>query len=89
MSRDDLKSHFGAPLRVEPANSGGENWYYHFVAWKAQPTDAEVTKSDYGDKTTQVTAGLQISRDTEERAIHVSAEGYVIEPLPEGKIVRN
>ncbi len=88
MTRDDLKLHFGEPLRIEAAASGGEDWYYRFVSWKTTPTGESGTSVDPGGTTSYVSVELQTSRDTGEQPIHVSSEGYVIEPLPNGKVVQ-
>lgn len=88
MSRADLKSNFGEPVRIQPAATGGEDWYYRFAKWKSRPTGESGTKDDFGDRAGYVSVGLQFSKDTEERPIHVSAEGYVIRPVPEGKVVK-
>ncbi len=88
--RSDLKFYFGEPLRIEPVAAGGEDWYYHFVSWETHPAQsAGTTTNEFGQTSTYISASFGSSRDTEERPIHVSAQGYVIEPLPEGKIVRH
>ena len=90
MSRDDLKLHFGEPVRVEPVASGGEDWYYRFVSWSNGPAPESGATEDFrgGERISTVTVGWQVTRDSDVRPIHVSSEGYVIEPLPNGKIVR-
>jgi hypothetical protein len=88
MTRDDLRSRFGEPLRVESAGPAGENWYYRFVSWSNHPTGSTETVHDFGGQTSSVTVGWQFTRVTEERPIHISPDGYVLEPLPEGKIVQ-
>ena len=88
MSRSDLKLYFGEPLRVEPAAAGGENWYYRFSAWRARPTSEAGNTVDFGQPTSYVSVGVEFSKDTEEHPIHVSSDGYVITPLPNGKVVR-
>lgn len=89
MTRDDLRTFFGQPLRVVPVAGGGEDWYYHFVDWKSQPTGSSGTSDDFGQKTSYASVGLQFSRNVVERPIHVSPDDEVIPPLPEGKIVKN
>jgi outer membrane protein assembly factor BamE (lipoprotein component of BamABCDE complex) len=87
MSRDDLRLHFGEPLRIEPAASGGENWYYRFVAWQTRPTQDSGISNEYGQMAPYASSGLDVSNETVEYPIHVSSGGYVIEPLPKGKVV--
>jgi hypothetical protein len=85
MSRDRLKARFGEPRRVEHTAAGGEDWYYSFSS------PSEVQGSSYRDtQINSVSASLTISGDTgkEERPVHLSSEGYVIEPLPGGHIAR-
>jgi hypothetical protein len=89
MSRDDLRLHFGEPLRIEPGPSGAENWYYRFVAWRTSPVGESGTSIESGQVTSYVSGGLEFSKDPEECPIHLSPDGYVIEPLPIGKVVRN
>jgi len=88
MSRGDLKLYFGEPLRIEPATTGGENWYYRFVSWKPRPTSEAGTRVDFGQNTSYVSVGLVFSDDPQEHPIHVSSEGLVVGPLPDGKVVR-
>ena len=89
MSRSDLRLRFGEPLRIEPVASGGEDWYYRFTSWKTHPTSASGTTFESGEVTSYVSTGLEFSQDTEERPVHTSASGFVVEPLPDGKVVRN
>jgi hypothetical protein len=89
MSRDELRLHFGEPLRIEPGAFGEEDWYYRFAAWETYPTGETGTTEDFGERTSYVAVGLGFSKKTVEHAIHVSAEGRVVEPLPKGKIVKN
>lgn len=86
MSRSELKLYFGEPLRTEPAASGGENWYYRFITWKNGPTGSAGTFDDFGDRTSFASAGWSFTRETDEEPIHVSADGFVTDPLPRGKI---
>lgn len=87
MSRDNLRFHFGEPLRIEPVPAGGEDWYYRFVSWKTRPTSESGTSEAFGERTSYISVGLETTRENEEQPIHVSPEGYVIEPLPDGKVV--
>ena len=89
MSREDLRQCFGEPLRVEPAADGAENWYYRFVAWRAHPTGESGTSIENGELTAYSSAGLEFSKDPEEHPIHVSPQGFVVEPLPTGKVVKH
>jgi len=86
MSRADLRMYFGEPLRIEPAAGGGENWYYRFVSWKVHPAYETGVSVESGERTSYFSAGLQLGGETEERPVHVSPDGYVIRPLPAGKI---
>jgi len=87
MTRDGLRSRFGEPLRIEPAVAGGEDWYYRFVYWKGQPTGSSETTEEFGQKTSSVTVGWEESRTVEEKAVHLSQDGIVVEPIPQGRIV--
>lgn len=88
MSRDRLKSRYGEPLRVEHTASGGEDWYYRFVLRKSIREDV-TTSSDALGTTTSYSATWEPGKIIEERPIHLSPEGFVIEPVPEGKVKRN
>ncbi len=89
MSRDDLRRYFGEPLRIEHAASGEEDWYYHFVSWKAGPMGPRGSNEEFGEPRSYATVGIDLSRPVTERAIHLSAAGYVIEPVPNGKVVKD
>jgi hypothetical protein len=89
MSRNVLRYNFGEPLRIEPGVSGGEDWYYHFVSWQSQPTGESGTKDDFGQTTSYASAGLTFSEPVVELPVHVSAEGFVVPPIPKGKVVKD
>ena len=87
MSRDRLRAKFGEPHRVEPTPVGGEDWYYAFS------NPIQMLGSNYHDEQTRTdsaSAGISytVGADPQERPVHLSPEGYVIEPLPGGRIVR-
>ena len=87
MSRDRLKSRFGEPVRVERMPSGGEDWYYSFASWR----NPNIEATGYNDGVSgsgSVSVTFSDQNNTQECPIHLSPDGYVIEPLPAGKIVR-
>ena len=88
MSRNVLRSNFGEPLRIEPGASGGEDWYYNFSSWQTQPTGSSGTIEDFGERTTYASAGLAFSQQVLELPVHISSEGFVVSPLPKGKVVK-
>jgi hypothetical protein len=88
MTRDDLRACFGEPLHVEPAPSGGEDWYYLFSAWSPPEIGGAATRDMFDPNVSTVSVTLSSSHGTHESPVHVSGEGYVVEPLPAGKIVR-
>ncbi len=84
-----VKRVFGEPLRTERDADGSEDWYYNFVAWKGNPDGASSTTVSPGSTDTFVNGGLSITKETSEAPIHVSADGHVTGPIPEGKIKKN
>jgi outer membrane protein assembly factor BamE (lipoprotein component of BamABCDE complex) len=89
MSRDDLKLYFGEPLRVEPAATGGENWYYRFASWKADPEESSGISADDGTVNHYTSRSVTFSKSTEVYPVHISPVGLVVAPVPDGKVVRN
>jgi hypothetical protein len=89
MPRSVLRADFGEPLRIETRASGGEDWYYRFSSWQSQPTGSSGTSNDFGERTTYVSAGLDFTKQIIESPVHVSSEGFVVPPLPKGKVVKN
>jgi hypothetical protein len=89
MSRNLLRANLGEPLRIETGASGGEDWYYRFSTWQPQPTGSSGITDDSGQPTTYVSGGLSISKEVVELPVHVSSEGFVVSPLPKGKVVKN
>ena len=85
MSRDELRARCGEPLRIERNDSGGEDWYYRFSRWG----NPEVQASSVPDAvSSSVAVNLTGTRIVEKCPIHLSPDGYVIAPLPRGKLVR-
>ena len=89
MSRNNLRSFFGKPLRIEPTASGGEDWYYRFSSVHARAVGASGQTDDFGQQGSYASSGVEFSRQIKELPVHVSSEGFVIKPLPKGKVVKN
>jgi outer membrane protein assembly factor BamE (lipoprotein component of BamABCDE complex) len=91
MSRDDLKLYFGNPLRIEPAAAGGENWYYRFASRNIEYENSSGTSFDSGTMSNYASASATINLDKtmEECPVHISSSGFVIEPVPDGTVIRN
>ncbi len=87
MSREDLRACYGEPLRIEPASSGGENWFYPFNGWSAPEIGGVAARDPWDPNVSSVSLTLSSSHGTHEAPVHVSPEGYVIEPIPAGKLV--
>jgi outer membrane protein assembly factor BamE (lipoprotein component of BamABCDE complex) len=87
MTREQVRMCFGEPLRIERNDGGGEDWYYRFVSWKTRPTGSTEQIEQSWEKTDYVTLGLGFNKQKQEQAIHLSADGRVVAPLPKGKIV--
>jgi outer membrane protein assembly factor BamE (lipoprotein component of BamABCDE complex) len=88
MSRNNLRYYFGEPLRIVPTASGGEDWYYRFASWKTKPTGTAATHEEYGAPTTYVSTGMDFWREVVELPVHLSPEGFVVAPVPKGKVDR-
>lgn len=88
MSRDALRAKFGEPSHIERNDSGGEDWYYTFRTWSKSEPGAETTRDAYTD-TPRVDFSVTRTWTTEEQPVHLSHDGYIIEPVPTGKIVGN
>ena len=88
MPRGVLMANFGEPLHIEPGASGGEDWYYRFSSWQSQLTRSSGASNDFGQPTTYVSAGLAFSKQVVELPVHLSPDGFVVPPLPKGKVVR-
>ena len=89
MTSSDLTFFFGEPVRVQPGANGGADWYYRFAVWNSHASSESGVTVDANGVNSYASETLQPSKDTIEEPIHVSSGGYVIEPLPDGKIVRN
>ena len=90
MSRNVLRANFGEPLKIEPGASGGETWYYRFSSWQSsQPTGSSGTRDDFGERSSYASASLTFSKQIAELPVHVSPDGFVVPPLPKGKVVKN
>ncbi len=87
MSRDHLRSHFGEPLRIEPAAAGGEDWYYSFLTWATPQVESSSSYDPVGGRSDSVSVSLSDSKSTQEYPVHLSADGFVMGPLPPGRIV--
>ena len=85
LSRDRLKAKFGEPIRIEHLFGGAEDWYYSF----SKPLELQAT-NDHDVPADIESAGIAITKSTgtEERPVHISPDGHVMEPIPRGHIVR-
>jgi outer membrane protein assembly factor BamE (lipoprotein component of BamABCDE complex) len=88
MSRDDLRLFFGKPLRINPNPAGGEDWIYTFRSRTPNPNVQTTDSGDAFNRERSTTATYSFPSDKHEAAIHLSPDGHVIEPLPEGDIIR-
>jgi len=92
MSRTELRVMYGEPLRIEANASGGEDWYYHFYSRLKVPNVSGTVTSEtdfQGNPVSSTTEDVQLGSDTDEAPIHLSREGYVVPPLPSGKVLKN
>lgn len=90
MSRNELKTIYGEPVRVESTTYGGQDWYYHFYSWAKGPTVSVSETTDVnGNPTSSTSEGWQLGKGTVDEPIHLSPQGYVVEPLPSGKVLKN
>lgn len=87
MSRDDLKFFFGNPSRIEPLPDGGEDWYYSFATSSPPQVESSSVVDPFGGRTDTVSVTVSDNRTVQRCPIHLSADGLVIEPIPEGKLV--
>lgn len=86
LSRDRLKAKFGEPIRIEHLFGGREDWYYSF----SNPLEIQATNNhDVPLETESSVIAITKSSGTRECPVHISPEGYVMEPLPKGHIVSN
>lgn len=88
MSREDVRSLFGKPLRIEPNSAGGEDWIYRSGSRTPTPEVQTIQSGDPLDRTSTTTATYSFPSGQHEAAIHLSPDGHVIQPLPEGNIGR-
>ena len=88
MPSNYLRERFGEPLRIEKRAGGGEDWFYQFYGWKVSPVSESGTRVEYGEKSSYVSVGVSSTKLNGEQPIHLSPEGLVIGPIPEGKVVR-
>jgi hypothetical protein len=92
MSQTELRVMYGAPVRIESNASGGEDWYYRFFSRYSGPvstTASSQTTDANGNVVSSSSESWQVGKSTDEEPIHLSAEGYVIGPLPSGKVLKN
>ena len=89
LTREQLRVRFGEPVRIESHGSNGEDWYYRFIAYDKHSTYTEDSSNEFGQRTTTSSVGIEFTRTTGELPVHLSADGYVVAPLPEGKVVIN
>lgn len=89
LTREQLRARFGEPVRIESHGAAGEDWYYRFVGWESHPTSTSDSSNAFGQPTSTSSVGVQFNRTDGEQPVHLSAEGRVVAPLPEGKVVIN
>ncbi len=85
MSRDDLRFFFGEPLRVERTDSGEEYWFYRCAASIPPQVDGAVWGNPR-EQAAAVSVTVPTTSEKPEVFIHLSADGHVVDPLPEARI---
>ncbi len=86
MTREELRADFGEPSRIEPDAPEGEDWYYLIRTW-SKPAWGGATSKDDITQVGSVDFTLSRSWTTEQRPVHLSKDGHVIDPVPIGKVV--
>jgi hypothetical protein len=87
MTRNQLLSTFGRPLRVQQRPNGGEEWFYHFGSQQheshpfSESSVSETERSYSTGHTTSTTTTMN------QASIHLSPSGRVVGPIPTGHIV--
>ncbi len=86
MTKQEVRTKFGPPLRMVGKAEGGEDWYYNFGTQSKSPTTFTET-SDTGFERS-VTYGVSYGKTVsyEEAAVKFSAEG-VATTVPPGKVI--
>ncbi len=87
MSRDDVRFFFGNPSRIETLPTGGEDWYYSFAFWTPAQVQSAAEVDPYGGGGVSVAVTAPAKRTVQQCPVHLSPEGFVIEPLPAGELV--
>ena len=86
MSDDDLRFFFGEPLRIEAVDTGGEVWYYRVVSASTPAVDGAAWQDPYtGSGAVEVSLSPS-AKIRQECPIFLSADGHVIEPVPQAHI---
>ncbi len=83
MSRDDLRFFFGEPLRVETVQTGGEVWFYRVILPNTPRMDGEAWQDPYTGSGGVAVSVSPSEKTRQECPVFLSAEGRVIEPLPQ------
>lgn len=89
MTRDELKACFGEPLRVDQPAAGGEDWYYRFSQTPSQPFAGAQTHDEFGQTTIAPPQQIQTTQQFVEMPVHLSPDGHVIPPVPQGRVVKD
>lgn len=86
MTKEEVRTKFGPPVRVERNAEGGENWFYNFGTESKSPTTFTETSDTGFEKT--VTYGVSYGKSLSyaEAAVKLSPVGVVV-TVPAGKVV--
>ena len=87
MTKTELESRFGKPLRMEKHRDGREDWFYKFATQEmvSEPVyEAEVNEFE---QTVSVGRSFGTTTTIQEEAVHLSPSGRVFGTVPKGRAV--
>ncbi|WP_040550282.1 hypothetical protein [Pedosphaera parvula] len=88
MTKAELRSNFGPPIRKVVNDDGSEDWFYHFSCERTHTGSFVESSVTPGDPSLNYGTSSSWSMTFNEGVIRLSKDGVVTGQIPQGQIVR-
>jgi outer membrane protein assembly factor BamE (lipoprotein component of BamABCDE complex) len=87
MTRAELQSAFGRPLRIERQPDGSEDWFYNFGGQERESHPISESVVTATERSYSVGHATTTTTTMSQNPIHLSPDGRVVGAIPAGSVI--